>query len=85
MIDIISRHGKEIIDNLHVDKKNLDIIHSESYLILPQNIPSFNKLWVSQIPFTSRQSIFEHYNPEFKYDEMTNNNLQIILKMIPVD
>jgi hypothetical protein len=29
-------HGKEEIDNLHVDKNNTTIIHSESYIILPQ-------------------------------------------------
>jgi hypothetical protein len=59
-------HGKEEIDNLHVDKNNTVIIHSESYIIIPQNIPSFNNQSVSQIPFIPKQSSFDCFNPGFK-------------------
>jgi hypothetical protein len=31
MMDIISKHGEEVIDNPHVDKNDPDIIHPESY------------------------------------------------------
>jgi hypothetical protein len=83
MLDVMSRHGEEVIDNPHVDKNNPDIIiHPKSYIIQRENILSFNDLPVSDIHFISRQSPFNRFRPRIKYDEMTNNDLQIILRII---
>jgi hypothetical protein len=59
-IDVMSRHCEETIDNPHVDKNDQNILHPELYIILHKNIPSFNKLPVSEIPFTSSKIYFDN-------------------------
>jgi hypothetical protein len=66
MMDVLRKQCEEMIDNLHVDKNNPDIIHPKSYIIQHKNISSFKKLWVLEIPFTSKGSVFDNgnYKPE---------------------
>jgi hypothetical protein len=87
MMDLMRRHCEEMIDNPHVDKNNPLIIHPKSYIIERKDIPSFKKLSISELPFTTKLGIFENapYNLTYKYDEISNYNFQIILRIIPVD
>jgi hypothetical protein len=86
MKDIMRRHDEEMINNPHADKNNPNIIHPKSYIIKRKEIPSFKKLSISEIPFTTKQGIFGNipYNVTYKYD-MFDNNFPTILRVIPVD
>jgi hypothetical protein len=65
------------------------IRHGEdkSYIIQPKDIPSFKKLMISEIPFTTKQDLFGtvEYNIAYKYGLVSDNNFRRILKVIPVD
>jgi hypothetical protein len=44
MMDVMRRHGEDIVDNTHVDKNNPLIIHPKSYIIEGKDISSFKEL-----------------------------------------
>jgi hypothetical protein len=80
-------YGEEIIDNPHVDKINPLKIHPKLFIIDRKDISSFKKLPISEIPYTTKLSIFEipFYNLTYKYDEKTDYNFRMILRVISVD
>jgi hypothetical protein len=84
MKDVMRRHGEQLIDNPHVDKNDPLKILPKSYIIQRKDIPSFKKLPISEIPFTTKQDIFDNflYNLTYKYDEMEDNNFQTFLRVI---
>jgi hypothetical protein len=67
MKDIMKRHGEDMIVNPHINKNDLFKIHSESYIIMCEDIPSFEKLSISEICFTTQRPIWdtEDYNIGF--------------------
>jgi hypothetical protein len=66
--DIMIKQSEHMIDNPHVNKNDPLKIHPMSFIIERKEIPSFNKLPISEIPYTTKLGIFDtdDYNIEFK-------------------
>jgi hypothetical protein len=86
MMDIINKLGYNIIPNLHVNTSELKKNKSESYYIPKSKVPFFNMLTTKEIEllFSSMQIEFstDHFKPHYKYENMSNTQIQFILKMI---
>jgi hypothetical protein len=89
--DIMKRYGEDMIDNPYVDKNNPLIIHPKLYIIsfcvkifhLLRNY-RLKRFLLQQ---KTKQGIFGNlqYNLTYNFDEMTEYNLRIILRLILVD
>jgi hypothetical protein len=74
---------------LHVHTSNLDKINPESYRIPKSKIRSFNMLTTNEInlllPSMQIELSPDRFKPLYKYENMSNAQIQLNLKMIPID
>jgi hypothetical protein len=65
--------------------KNLLI--SKSYFVPSENITSYKKLKKNQLNFPLRlnQLSVKYFKPHYRYDNMTKEQIDLILKIIPIN
>jgi hypothetical protein len=89
MMDVINQLGYNIIPNPHVNMSNLGKIISEAYRIPKPKIPSYERLTSNEIgllfPSLQIELSADHFKPHYRYENMSNIQIQSILKMIPIN
>jgi hypothetical protein len=89
MMDVINKLGYNIIPNLHVNLFDLGKIKTASYRIPKSKIPSFSTLTVNEIeillPSMQIELSADCFKPQYRYEMMSNTQIQFILKIIPID
>jgi hypothetical protein len=89
MMDIINKYGYNIIPNPHVNIFNLRKIIPDSYGIPNSKIYSFEVLTTYEInllsPSMQTELTADRFKSHYRYENMSNAQIQFILKIIPID
>jgi hypothetical protein len=89
MMDVINKLGYNIIPNPHVNLFDLGKIKYESYRITKSKIPSLGMLTANEIeillPSMKIELSADHFKLHYRYEMMSNAQIQFILQIIPID